>query len=374
MVLILFFIQLLILCLTITPLSAAQADSEAHWLRPVPNQGVEIPAPQHCGLCHANKLSQWSGSRHAMAFSPGLAGQLLNSSEDEVKECLNCHAPLAEQQKNVLSQNKKSSHPSKYGVFCAACHLRQGQLITPGKFSKKEAHPKQKSVPWLQESRFCAPCHQFPQSYAINGKPLENTLHEWQSSRFAQQGITCQKCHMPQGQHLFRGIHNQEMVRKGVTITIKKSNKKAVLTLRSTGVGHNLPTYIVPKIVLTGQLFDQNGKKIAASLRNKTVQRVVEYSDNGWQEISDSRLEPGESISISVPWRVGKLIGNKIHFKIVVDPDKYYIDNVYKPLLTGPDGLAKKNIKQADRTARGNTYILYEKIVEQQTTTNPDMS
>jgi hypothetical protein len=358
-------ISLFILWLTLLPLSLAKADPELHWQRPVPAQGVAIPSPKQCGLCHADKLAQWSGSQHARAFSPGLVGQLLHSSPQEVEECLNCHAPLSEQQDDPLANYAtKKSHPAQHGLFCAACHLRQGRLVTPGKFAQSEAHPNRKVAPWLQESQFCAPCHQFSQRHAINGKPLENTMKEWQSSPFAKQGITCQKCHMPQGQHLFRGIHDPDMVRSGVTITVEKTAKKATLTLLSSAVGHLLPTYIVPKISLSGILYDKHGKKIAASLRNKTIQRVVEYSDNGWQEIADTRLAPGESVSIAVPWRVGRLRGVQIRFKVEVDPDHYYINSVYKPLLISLDDPVKNMIRQADLKARANAYILYEETVD----------
>jgi len=54
-------------------------------------------APDDCGQCHADQFNQWRTSRHAQAFSPGLVGQLLTFDTSDTAECLQCHAPLAEQ-------------------------------------------------------------------------------------------------------------------------------------------------------------------------------------------------------------------------------------------------------------------------------------
>ena len=170
---------------------------------------------------------------------------------------------------------------------------------------------------------------------------------------------------MPNGRHLFRGIHDPETVRQGVTISIRKSSKKAILTLRSSSIGHYLPTYIVPRIRLTGLLLNSQGVGIAASLRNKTLQRVVQYTNTCWQEVRDTRLPPGESISLSVPWRIGKQKGKQIHFKIEVDPDNYYLNQVYRPILNQEEGKKNRLIRKAAEEARANRYILYEKIVDQ---------
>lgn len=348
--------------------SATDNSPEAHWTTPIAPQQGEIPTPQQCGICHEDKLAQWSGSRHAAAFSPGLVGQLLTYTTDEAQQCLACHTPLAEQHQAALSKQTlrewaagKETSPAQHGVFCAACHLRQGHVVAAPSPTKREVHTEGPRPEWFRESRFCARCHQFPQEYAINGKPLENTYQEWLQSDFAKQGITCQNCHMPDRRHLFRGIHDPETVRKGVTITTQSTAREAVLTLRSTGIGHAFPTYVVPKVRLTGILLDKKGQKIPAGLRNRTLQRVVTYGSTGWQEISDSRLLPGETVSIAVPWQFGKYRGNQVYFQIIVEPDHYYIHDTFKSLLAQlPRGLPQTLIQKADREARSNTYTLFE--------------
>ncbi len=62
------------------------------------------------------------------------------------------------------------------------------------------------------KSDFCAVCHQFSPDQAINGKLLENTVEGWRQSPQAAAGQTCQSCHMPSRRHLWRGIHDPDMV------------------------------------------------------------------------------------------------------------------------------------------------------------------
>jgi len=58
-----------------------------------------------------------------------------------------------------------------------------------------------------------------PDGFALNGKLLQSTYDEWKASRFARQGVQCQDCHMPDRRHRWRGIHDADMVRSGLTIT-----------------------------------------------------------------------------------------------------------------------------------------------------------
>ena len=178
--------------------AAQSTDLGSFWDTPVPRQKPAPPAPETCGSCHHDKYSEWSGSRHAHAFSPGLLGQIIDYHEADAGDCLDFHAPLAEQQEPLLQSNlqtlatvMKGHRPAllaQHGVFCAACHLRDGVLntpsVTPAQFSTG-AHLRVRYEPLLRDSRFCASCHQFDAATAVNGKPLQNTYQEWLDSPFA---------------------------------------------------------------------------------------------------------------------------------------------------------------------------------------------
>lgn len=351
--------------LVLRPVSGLATDQlQQHWHQPKAGQSP-LPTLQSCGECHPDKLRAWQGSHHAKAFSPGLVGQLLTMDKTAISQCLSCHAPLAEQLQAPLTQDSSA----KQGISCLVCHLRDGQIVGPHldkpAANTTSSHHKSVAVAWFSDAQFCGSCHQFPLSYAINGKPLENTLQEWQNSSFAQQGVTCQSCHMPGRQHLFRGIHDPETVREAVDIQVSQDDRGAVLTLTSVAVGHRFPTYVVPRVRLIGRLLDRDGQLVLGGMRLTTIQRQVESGPQGWVEISDTRLQVGQSARVTVPWRVGKNSGTTIQFQVVVQPDYYYSEVTYPALLQQKrPSLAQTLIRKAQTVARENSYTLYEKSVQ----------
>ena len=97
-----------------------------------------------------------------------------------------------------------------------------------------------------EDSRFCAGCHTFTPRVTPGGM-VGDPFGEWLASRFAREGVSCQNCHMPQRQHLFRGIHDREMTLSGLTIGLAVSRDEqgqatATATITSTHVGHMFPT------------------------------------------------------------------------------------------------------------------------------------
>src|SRR5262249_48682247 len=179
------------------------------------------------------------------------------------------------------------------GLTCAACHVRSNQRYGPprpdGSLESTKppdqlSHGGATRTPAFERAEFCMGCHQFqPDGNALNGKLLENTYNEWKNGPYAAQGIQCQQCHMPDRRHLWRGIHDPEMVKKGVSIDLQLSQPiyrvgeklEATLTLTNSGVGHYFPTYVTPKVVLRIELLDQNGQVITKSVKEEIVGRQV---------------------------------------------------------------------------------------------------
>jgi hypothetical protein len=140
-----------------------------------------------------------------------------------------------------------------------------GTLLPHGGFTASVA---------FQRAEFCKSCHQFnPDDFALNGKLIENTYEEWRQSAYAQEGIQCQTCHMPDRRHLWRGIHDIEMVQQALSITIVPNASaytpgeqiQAVMTVTNVGAGHYLPTYVTPKIVVHTDLRDAQGQVLPDS-------------------------------------------------------------------------------------------------------------
>ncbi len=363
-----------------------------YWDYPSASQGVsphdwsKLEAdlrPEACAQCHVEQFDAWKNSLHAHAYSPGLVGQFPAMGHINANECLVCHAPLKEQlydndesmDASILLRLKHQEGfdrdanldaeklPLRHsGVSCAVCHVRGGERFGPpsttsGAIGKQQtsAHGGFTATTAFEQSQFCASCHQFPQSMAINGKPLENTLTEWKSSSFPGKGVTCQGCHMPDRKHEFRGIHDPDMVRKGLDLKLTQQKNSANLTITSKWIGHAFPTYVTPKVVIAAEAKDAKG--VVLKQWQWEVVREVEYN-NGWQEVRDTRLMPGESRAFIAQSLPAKAV--KIRYWVRVIPDNFY-KGIYHSLLEDKlNPAAATHIRRANRQADKNDYLLYE--------------
>jgi len=342
--------------------------------------------PEACAQCHRPQFDAWKNSLHAQAYSSGLVGQFPDMGHQQANDCLRCHAPLDEQRYTDgrdmaasiaarlkhdegfdrdarLPDSASEELPLRHaGVTCAACHVRGLQRFGPPPRSSlavghqdTPAHGGFTATKDFEKSRFCASCHQFPQSMAVGGKPLENTLVEWQQSRFAREGVTCQQCHMPDRRHEFRGIHDPDMVRKGLAFELAQRGHDAVLAITSKWIGHAFPTYVTPRIIVRAEAVDA-GEKVLRAWQWEIVREVV--FDDGWQEKRDTRLMPGERrefVAASAPAGASRM-----RFTVRVEPDHFY-KGVYRSLLVGDlDVPARALIRKAAADARANDYMLYE--------------
>jgi len=374
--------RLILLSIMLLPASIHSQTGQNHaaksyWDTPIPLQTPAPPAPKACGACHIDKYTDWSGSRHAQAFSPGLLGQIIDYADADAAGCLSCHAPMAEQQQPLLQSDlerlatdMKGYRPgllARHGIFCASCHLRDGVLNTPYTTSAqpvKRVHQRVRIEPLMRDSRFCSACHQFDAVRSVNGKPLQNTYSEWLDSPYPEQGITCQNCHMPKRAHLFRGIHDAEMVRQGLTITTQATDAAADLVVQSTGVGHRFPSYIVPQVRMSGTLLDPDSRPIPGGYYEKVLQRRMTIENGRWIEHSDTRLEPGAAATLSIPWLADGHCANAIRFRIIVEPEWFYHQTVYPTVLEElEDGPAHDLIKQAKALSEAQSYVLFEKTL-----------
>jgi hypothetical protein len=250
-----------------------------HWADPVPAQGpppasytpVEASlAPESCANCHPAQYQDWRSALHSRAMGPGIYWQFEKLGQGDGNRCLRCHAPLAEQKALLAREmgwpNAPKDAPPDYvppdlahqGLACAACHVRNHVRYGPPgpqPSSKTPPHDGFVAAKAFQDSRFCAQCHQFPQDGPkLAGKLREDTYQQWLSSRYAP-SQPCQSCHMANGRHLWRGIHDPDMVRKALAVELnlvrlQDGRYQAEVIARNKGAGHHLPTYLVPKIDL----------------------------------------------------------------------------------------------------------------------------
>jgi hypothetical protein len=222
-------------------------------LRPLRNvtapPQVDSLSARACGTCHEAEHAQWAASRHASAFT----NALFRASFGRARQawCVNCHAPLPEQQRPALAPREgEDLSLLEEGVTCAACHLRGGEVLSARVPSEqaRNAHPV-RHEPRLATAEACTGCHQFnvpiPGAPLTrdSGVPMQDTGAEWASSRAAAEGLTCQSCHMGQAAHRFPGAHTPGFVAGALSVSFQvEPGRILTVELRSRGVGHRVPT------------------------------------------------------------------------------------------------------------------------------------
>ncbi len=366
-----------------------------HWATPIRPQGPAPKGwsaleaslqPKDCGTCHPVQYGDWRTSIHAASMGPGVAGQLAEMTATNpaaALDCAPCHAPLAEQSAVMRTRAGVVANPAhdgglrEQGVVCASCHVRGRQRFGPPRRdgSLGSAIPRARlphrgvtRSPAFLSSEFCRECHQFrPDGFAVNGKLLQNTYEEWKASRFAREGTQCQDCHMPDRRHLWRGIHDEAMVRSGLAITLTPDAPMLVagqdftLTLEVTnaGVGHAFPTYVTPRVILRGELIDSDGALVAASRQEAVIARVVELDLS--REFSDTRLAPGQSARFSYAGRA-ETRGLRVRLSVIVEPDAFYT-RFFQTLLAQGAGRGEPQIREALEATRRSPFVVFRREV-----------
>jgi len=378
--------------------SAAEARFlERHWPEHLPLQGeapAHFPALESsleadaCGRCHTQQYQDWQTSLHSRSMGPGVLGQLVemdNRDPESADMCRSCHTPLAEQHRlryDLPGAPQENSHydPAlqRQGLVCAGCHVRQHQRFGPprrddpeqtGKINGALPHDGFTATTAFANSAFCSRCHQFQEGErALNGKLIENTYREWQESRYAKQGVHCQDCHMPGRRHLWRGIHDPEMVRGGVTVDVELPAREyrvgefmeASITITNTGVGHYFPTYITPQVMVRGYLVDEQGARLPGTLQEAVIGRAL--SMDLQQELYDTRIAPDDFVTISYRQ---KLPAHALQFKveIIVEPDHFYKRFFQSMLSNGGGGKGRKLLQKALDNTRQSTFVLSERTL-----------
>ena len=196
-----------------------------------------FPSASKCKACHTEIYDEWRSSNHAYAgISP-----MFHKFEQAISNlaptigtfCVRCHMSVG----TALGEDRamplwKRSQVSREGVTCITCHrvstaysksngereIVPGNIHAPvyGPFDGKgveqvvnnaaqykvatspesrgnKIHASAVKFEQISKSEFCASCHQV----AVNlGIKLEVVWDQYRSSPAAQQGTTCQECHM----------------------------------------------------------------------------------------------------------------------------------------------------------------------------------
>ncbi|GMR05610.1 MAG: hypothetical protein BMS9Abin25_0185 [Gammaproteobacteria bacterium] len=298
-----------------------------------------------CGSCHTEFYREWRTTIHSQAWTDPYF-QADWKFEDKRDSCRLCHTPLDRQHPQtvlgyrdaskwdpVLEDNPNFDSKLQHeGVTCAACHYREGKIV--GVLGNTNApHPVKKLD---NPNEVCVRCH------VVDGKrwdtffrfPPCGTVAEIQSTKGAVKrsgetivqdiaSLGCVDCHMPaikralvEGgevrnarQHLWRGGHFPEMVRKAFTAdlfeeAVEKNKRKFTFKITNTGTRHYLPTgtpdrYLSVKM----RLLDSEGK-VLKEQDHKLIRKMM------WRpfiiDLKDTRLPYGEPRQYSMEYSTGE--------------------------------------------------------------------
>jgi mono/diheme cytochrome c family protein len=333
---------------------------------PIPPQGPPpgalAPAQaslsaRQCARCHAKQYREWETSMHRVASSPGLAAQMLGMQPAAAAKCLRCHAPLAEQQTDDALRTQ--------GLSCAGCHVRGWTRHGPPNVSPTllplPNYPRVELAIY-ERADFCMPCHQLPPRTALAGRPLLDTYREWLEGPYMPRGIECQHCHMPNREHTFLGIHDAHTFRQGIALSARASNKDgrvtAVAELANVGSGHSLPTTPTPAAWLWIELLDAGGKPIAEATASLRIGRDIVFDAGQWHERADTRIPPGDQVTLSRTWSGGRTAqATRARITVEVRPDDYY-ERLYAERLAGTLTAERRTLyEQAAARGKAARYI-----------------
>ncbi len=293
-----------------------------HWVSPI--SGTSGTA---CGNCHPMIVAQWEKNAHGTAVDNARFFSLYNGTNlsgtqqagaGYLKDfpatdgsCANCHAPGAGIDGYLTTNMNTARGQVTAGVHCDYCHKVGGVYLdpatgsvyanAPGARSQRMLRPPEGEqiffgpfddipdpdtyLPLISESAYCAPCHQF----SFWGTPIYESFAEWLASPYAQQGITCQKCHMPPTgdthfalpevgglphppesipSHLQLGAGDVGLLQETATMRLEANQAldrlQVTVTITNTGAGHHIPTdFPGRQLILEIQASDETGRSLA---------------------------------------------------------------------------------------------------------------
>jgi len=274
-----------------------------------------------CGSCHTEFYEEWKTTIHSQAWTDPYF-QADWKFDDKQHICRFCHTPLDRQQPHrvlgyrdenkwdpILEDNPDFDAKLQHeGVTCTACHLREGKIV--GVLGNTNAPHAVKKLD--DPNKVCVRCHvvkaekwgvfaRFPPCGTVaeiertqgNKPPVDDIGASGEVKVPDTQSLGCVNCHMPAverplivggkvrptRQHLWRGGHDPEMVKKALTASFvesvdSKDQSRYMLTLTNSGAAHYFPTG-TPDRHLTVKLRVLNGQGQVIEEKNETLKRTV---------------------------------------------------------------------------------------------------
>jgi hypothetical protein len=290
------------------------------------------PEAETCGHCKPGVTAIWLENAHAGAgtnprfFSMyngtdvGGTGEVLPGYVQDYPgttgNCATCHAPGAGLDAPYSTDMNALTGADTFGVHCDFCHKVADLYLNPatglpypnapgalsmdvrrpypeseqyqlffGTFDDDNVPEEDSYLPLIEESAFCAPCHQF----SFWGTPIYQSFREWLESPYPGFGVECQTCHMPSDEtmtnvapgkggverdpltihaHTQPGAADEELLQQTVSMTLSADpgpdGVQVTVTITNTRAGHHVPTdYPGRNMILVVSATDSEGNELA---------------------------------------------------------------------------------------------------------------
>ncbi len=177
---------------------------------------------------------------------------------------------------------------------------------------------------------------------------------------------------MPDRRHLWKGIHDPEMVKGGVRVEagVKEASETPAGTieievkLTNAAVGHKFPTYLTPKVFVRAALHTKAGDVLPGTQQEATIGWDARAEGGQWKEFFDTRIPPGESSKHLFKWD-RPVEAAAVRVWVEVHPDHFYHVHFYPDYLSSgalsPEG--RRLIEKARQESGRSSFILFDKRI-----------
>jgi len=248
----------------------------------------DFERPETCRSCHNDFYQQWTQAMMSQAYTHHwdeieyfeLAVPHSRVDPDLIPAqhgCNGCHAPLAYLAGDVPPPRPEEGSRANESVSCDVCHTIRGfegeqpfnynYVSEPGrtKFGPKPGqespHHDTQQLEFITQTEFCGTCHN---ERSPHGAWVKATQIEWQEGPYAEEGVRCHHCHMPDAigrsakmgaeglvrQHLFHGAHAPGKLAGAVELRMHPDVREVpydgvvvfTVQLFNAKAGHKIPT------------------------------------------------------------------------------------------------------------------------------------
>jgi hypothetical protein len=287
----------------------------------------EHQGAKSCAECHPVIYDQWSkNSRHAVATT----AESFLSFKDQFTSSFMLNTMMGE----AMCYACHGSKDVNEGVNCETCHG-----LAPPDVPIMEVHENKFSPGRadITRSDFCATCHEMKNP--MSGQYMMTLQREWENSQAAEDGVTCQGCHMAprdggQRYHGFdtavrsTGIYADDLDVSDVTLEFPRLS----MIVENRVIGHSIPAGGPTRtLALEISCKDEEGLEIHKTVKTfaKTFELMPIVGLMPYKLIENSQLRSAEKrrVTFTLPDTLaGKIQSLELVLRMYEVSDEYQGD------------------------------------------------